>query len=61
MNDFQMVVKGWYSQAEANEGLRSFIAECNYNKDEILSVTSHVTETEDGMSYVFVFKIKEHE
>lgn len=58
MNNFSIVVKKWYKSAEAQSGVNEFIELCNEHTVQIIDFTSHVTETEDGLTYSFVFKIK---
>ncbi|WP_145524122.1 hypothetical protein [Virgibacillus sp. SK37] len=59
MNEFEIVIKEWYSAVEANEGVNDFIDDCNDNDVEIFDITSHVTENVDGCTtYVFVFKVE---
>ncbi|MBT2569847.1 hypothetical protein [Planococcus sp. ISL-110] len=57
MNNFRIEVKQWINAGKATQGVNEFIAECNEQNIEILDITSHVTEIEDYMTYVFVFKI----
>ena len=58
MNDYQIEVKQWLKPRLATEGVNKFIRDCNDNDVEILEITSHVTEVEDYMTYIFVFKIR---
>ncbi|MED0665675.1 hypothetical protein P4T04_05005 [Bacillus badius] len=59
MNDYQIVIKQWTNPILATEGVNTFIQDCNDNDVEILDITSHVTEIEDFMTYVFIFKIND--
>lgn len=56
MNNYAIEVKQWTSCAKATEGVNEFIADCNEKGIEIIETTSHVTEIEDFMTYVFIFK-----
>lgn len=58
MNDYQVQVRQWTDIHEANKGLYEFIQGCNDNDVEILDITSHVTETDICMTYVFIFKVR---
>jgi len=58
MNNYTIEVKRWNTHKEATEGVNEFIADCNDDDVEILDITSHVTEIEDYMTYVFIFKVR---
>lgn len=58
MNNYRIEVKTWVGSSKATEGANQFITECNDQGVEILEIISHVTESEDYMSYVFIFKLK---
>ena len=59
MNHYSIEIRQWTSHTEATEGVNNFIEECNENRIRILDITSHVTEIEDFMTYVFIFKIND--
>ena len=58
MNNYTIEIKQWANYKEATEGVNEFIADCNDDDVEILDITSHVTEIEDYMTYVFIFKVR---
>ncbi|MFB4472725.1 hypothetical protein ACDI16_07230 [Oceanobacillus caeni] len=58
MNDYQIEMKQWSNINQATKGVNEFIEDCNNNDVEILDITTHVTEIEDFMTYVFIFKVR---
>ncbi|UJF27451.1 hypothetical protein [Planococcus sp. 107-1] len=58
MNNYRIEVKAWVGRNKATEGTNKFISECNDAGVKILDITTHVTETEECMTYIFIFKLE---
>ena len=57
MNNFEFVIKLWSYSSEAEQGLNDYIKECTDKGIKILEFDSFVTETIEGMTFTFIFKI----
>lgn len=58
LNNYRVEMKQWTNIIKAEKEVNEYIAGCNENGVKILDITTHVTEIEDFMTYVFIFKIR---
>lgn len=58
MNNFEIEIKQWHGLRSANAAVNEYIAECTDQGLEVVEVTSHVSEDDEGYTFTFVFKLK---